>query len=86
MSETHVAPKPAAMNVEERLLRASALAALVENVSAVLPHNASGHDFSSDPEFFEGLLAVAGLIREDVAAARTALDFTASQRLAPGPL
>lgn len=82
MSETHVAPKPIAMNVEERLLRASALAALVENVAAVLPYNGA-HDFSSDPEFFEGLAAVAGLIREDMAAARTALDFAANQRVAP---
>lgn len=80
MSETHATPKPTALNVEERLLRASALVSVVENIAAVLPSGASGHDFSSDPEFFQGLVAVAGLIRDDVAAARSALTLEASQR------
>jgi hypothetical protein len=83
MSQTPTAPQTAAINVEQRLARAGALAALVENIAAVLPPDASGHDFTCDPEFFQGLVAVTALIREDMAAARTAMDFAASQRPAP---
>lgn len=76
MSKIHAVSE---MNVEQRLARASALAALVENVVDVLPPRASEHDFSCDPEFFAGLSAVAALIREDVAAARVGIDFPTSQ-------